>query len=70
MFKNKLGEDSPIQNFIRLKIQRRDGIESLSLWQLLRVSSRYPLMAALTLIYPVHFEDIPCQSGVNHIYEG
>ena len=24
----------------------------------------------LTLIYPVHFEDVPCQSGVNHIYEG
>ena len=25
---------------------------------------------ALTLIYPAHFEDVPCQSGVNHIYEG
>ena len=24
----------------------------------------------LTLIYPAHFEDVPCQSGVNHIYEG
>ena len=24
----------------------------------------------LTLIYPVHFEDVPCQSGVNHIYGG
>ena len=24
----------------------------------------------LTLIYPPHFEDVPCQSGVNHIYEG
>ena len=24
----------------------------------------------LTLIYPVHFEDVPCQSGVNHIFEG
>ena len=24
----------------------------------------------LTLIYPAHFEDIPCQSGVNHIFEG
>ena len=23
-----------------------------------------------TLIYPAHFEDVPCQSGVNHIYEG
>ena len=23
----------------------------------------------LTLIYPVHFEDVPCQSGVNHIFE-
>ena len=21
----------------------------------------------LTLIYPAHFEDVPCQSGVNHI---
>ena len=27
---------------------------------------QYPL----TLIYPPHFEDVPCQSGVNHIYEG
>ena len=25
---------------------------------------------SLTLIYPAHFEDVPCQSGVNHIYEG
>ena len=24
----------------------------------------------LTLIYPTHFEDVQCQSGVNHIYEG
>ena len=24
----------------------------------------------LTLIYPAHFEDVPCQSGVNHIYVG
>ena len=24
----------------------------------------------LTLIYPAHFEDVPCQSGVNHIFEG
>ena len=24
----------------------------------------------LTLIYPAHFEDVQCQSGVNHIYEG
>ena len=23
-----------------------------------------------TLIYPAHFEDVPCQSGVNYIYEG
>ena len=23
-----------------------------------------------TLIYPAHFEDVPCQSGVNHIFEG
>ena len=22
----------------------------------------------LTLIYPAHFEDVPCQSGVNHIF--
>ena len=29
MFKNKFGEDSPIPKFIHLKIQRRDGIESL-----------------------------------------
>ena len=24
----------------------------------------------LTLIYPAHFEDVPFQSGVNHIFEG
>ena len=24
----------------------------------------------LTLIYPAHFEDVPCQSRVNHIFEG
>ena len=30
MFKNKLGEDSPIQKFIHLKIRRRDGVESLT----------------------------------------
>ena len=23
---------------------------------------------SLTLIYPAHFEDVPCQSGVNHIF--
>ena len=28
----------------------------------------FPLV--LTLIYPAHFEDVPCQSGVNHIFEG
>ena len=28
------------------------------------------LRTALTLIYPAHFEDVPCQSGVNHIFEG
>ena len=29
MSKNKIGEDSPIPKFIYLKIQRRDGVESL-----------------------------------------
>ena len=29
MFKNKLGEDSPIPKFIHLKIRRRGGVESL-----------------------------------------
>ena len=29
MFKNKLGEDSPLPKFIHLKIRRRDGVESL-----------------------------------------
>ena len=29
-----------------------------------------PKMIYLTLIYPAHFEDVPCQSGVNHIFEG
>ena len=24
----------------------------------------------LTLIYLAHFEDVPCQSGVNHHFEG
>ena len=28
------------------------------------------LTCPLTLIYPAHFEDVPCQSGVNHIFEG
>ena len=28
------------------------------------------MVACLTLIYPAHFEDVPCQSGVNHIFEG
>ena len=28
------------------------------------------ILRKLTLIYPAHFEDVPCQSGVNHIYEG
>ena len=27
-------------------------------------------MGNLTLIYPAHFEDVPCQSGVNYIFEG
>ena len=31
MAKNKLGEDSPIPKFIHLKIQHRDGVESLTL---------------------------------------
>ena len=31
MFKNKLGEDSPISKFIHLKIRRRDGVESLTI---------------------------------------
>ena len=30
MFKNKLGEDSPIPKFISLKIQSPDGVESLT----------------------------------------
>ena len=30
MFKNKLGEDSPIPKSIHLKIRRRDGVESLT----------------------------------------
>ena len=30
MFKNKLGEYSPIPKFIHLKIRRRDGVESLT----------------------------------------
>ena len=30
MFKNELGEDSPIPKFIHLKIRRRDGVESLT----------------------------------------
>ena len=33
-------------------------------------SSRKSVQASLTLIYPAHFEDVPCQSGVNHIFEG
>ena len=30
MFKNKLREDSPVPKFLHLKIQSRDGIESLT----------------------------------------
>ena len=30
MFKNKLGEDSPITKFIHLKIRRQDGVEPLT----------------------------------------
>ena len=30
MFKNKLGEDSPIQNFLHLKIRRQVGAKSLT----------------------------------------
>ena len=30
MLKNKLGEDSPIPKFMHLKIQRWDGVESLT----------------------------------------
>ena len=30
MFKNKLGEDSPIPKYIHLKIRHRDGVESLT----------------------------------------
>ena len=30
MFKNKIGEDSPIPKFIYLKIRRRDGVESVT----------------------------------------
>ena len=29
-----------------------------------------PSCDPLTLIYLVHFEDVPCLSGVNHIFEG
>ena len=32
--------------------------------------SSFVFSVLLTLIYPAHFEDVPCQSGVNHIYEG
>ena len=30
MFKNELGEDSPIPKCMHLKIRRRDGVESLT----------------------------------------
>ena len=30
MFKNELGEDSPIPKFMHLKIRCRDGVESLT----------------------------------------
>ena len=32
--------------------------------------TRKRCMIYLTLISPPHFEDVPCQSGVNHIFEG
>ena len=33
MFKNKLGEDSPILKFEHLKIRRRDGVKSLTTFE-------------------------------------
>ena len=35
-----------------------------------RISWKFRYWFNLTLIYLAHFEDVPCQSGVNHIYEG
>ena len=31
---------------------------------------RYTEIRCTLLNYPAHFEDVPCQSGVNHIFEG
>ena len=31
------------------------------------MDSEVLFLTGLTLIYPAHFEDVTCQSGVNHI---
>ena len=43
------------------KVHSGNGPVSLVAWKHL---------SALTLIYLAHFEDVLCQSGVNHIFEG
>ena len=45
--------------------QSRKPWHLLATYWLLSITQQF-----LTLIYPPHFEDVPCQSGVNHIYEG
>ena len=41
-----------------------------SLVWILTINQQFEYEKILTLIYPAHFEDVPCQSGVNHIFEG
>ena len=36
----------------------------------LTMTRDFTVCPVLTLIYPAHFEDVPCQSGVNRIFEG
>ena len=44
--------------------------DSLPWNHLASLKDLYVKKMLLTLIYPAHFEDVPCQSGVNHIFEG
>ena len=38
--------------------------------RLIMILQEFMKIKRLTLIHPAHFEDVPCQSEVNHIFEG
>ena len=59
MFKNKIGEDSPIPKFIYLKIRRRDGVESLTILEEgeFKVSIDDCISMGTNIIYVQHLTD-------------